>query len=315
MALNDVISPRVVELGKIKIGSLGEERTSRAGGKWRMPQKLDHFVVVGLNRDEKGDLKADTRLMEDLAADGFADPDGKLRRLPIAVLSNDLDDIMQSAFVCYQGKRLLARSDGVTLWKYGDGKDKWFAVPEEHQWTEQHLLAKDSKGNQFFKAHTTFNCTIVSRQAHFGGVYKLRTTSRITAGQLAGSLISLRGITGGILRGLPLQLVIRPMQVAPKGQPSTIYVVHCELLADDFMAIQRLALERAQLEVSNRKALEAAKQEYRALLREPGERETSLEEAEVAQEFHPDAEPEAAPPEDDPLLATLLNGITGEEGT
>lgn len=39
------------ELGKIKIGGVGKERTSQAGGTFRAPVKLDYFVVTTRNRD------------------------------------------------------------------------------------------------------------------------------------------------------------------------------------------------------------------------------------------------------------------------
>ena len=49
-------------------------------------------------------------------------------------------------------------------------------------------------------------------------VYKFRTTSRISASQLVGSLVQLQQLTGGVLRGLPLQLVVRPIRVTPDGK-------------------------------------------------------------------------------------------------
>ena len=51
MALFDIVTPRQVEMGKIKIGGLEEKvRTSQSGNKWRAPLKYDHFVVTTLHR-------------------------------------------------------------------------------------------------------------------------------------------------------------------------------------------------------------------------------------------------------------------------
>ena len=46
MALRDLLVPRVAEIGKIKIGYLGEERQAKGGGTYRQPLKLDRFLVT-----------------------------------------------------------------------------------------------------------------------------------------------------------------------------------------------------------------------------------------------------------------------------
>ena len=113
------------------------------------------------------------------------------------------------------------------------------------------------------------NVVIASAEAKWGGFYKFRTTSRITADQLYGSLVQLRQLTGGVLRGLPLRMAVRPLQVCPDGKPTTVYVVHVELAGADVTAIQRKALEIAQFEVANARQLQAAQHEYRQLLPRP----------------------------------------------
>ena len=125
MSLFDVIKPRIVEVGKLKAGGKNPtERKSAGGGTWRAPEKYDHWIVTTLHRDGKGDLIKDSILMDQLVAEGHADPDGKLRRIPISVMSNELDEIMQSSYLAYAGRRLAARSDGVTLVKFAN-KGKW----------------------------------------------------------------------------------------------------------------------------------------------------------------------------------------------
>ena len=111
MALSDILRPAICELGKVKIGGLGEARKGAGGTDYRLPKKLDHFRIVSLNRDAQGDLAEDKVLMDSLAK--LADSDGKLRQLPIVLLSNDINEVLQASWVWYSGKRCAARSDGV----------------------------------------------------------------------------------------------------------------------------------------------------------------------------------------------------------
>lgn len=282
MSLAKLLAPRVCELGKIKIGGLGDERTGKSGGKYRMPVKYDEFRITTLNRGPDGLLVEDSALMAALPKDA----DGKLRTLPVSLLSNDLEEVMQASYLWYNGKRLAGKSDGETLTVHFDHeKGTWLDKPKVVPWDAKYADIK-VKGVPLFKLHCTLNVVIASQIARFGGLYKFRTTSRITSDQLYGSLVQLRQLTGGVLRGLPLQLVVRPMQVAPNGQPTTIYVVHVELRGADIAAIQARALELAQFEVQNIKQIAATQAEYRQLLAAPDEFADVEEEAEVGQEFH-----------------------------
>ena len=47
------------EIGRIKIGSLGEARTSQGGKTFRLPKKLDHFEVVTRFRGPDGTFTRD----------------------------------------------------------------------------------------------------------------------------------------------------------------------------------------------------------------------------------------------------------------
>lgn len=288
MSLETLLQPRVVELGKIKLGGLGEERTAKSGEKYRQPVKYDHFRIVTLYRGDDGKLVEDDSLMD--ALKDYADKDGKLRRLPISFLSNDLAEILQTQFLWYAGKSLGGRSDGETLTWFNDPKtNKRLADPLTEPWTPEH--EKDKR----WKKHTTLNCVIAAPQARWGGVYKLRTTSVITGDQLYGSLLLLASLTGGILRGLPVRLVVRPMKVAPEGKPTTIYVAHVEMIGNDLAQIQALVLERAKFELSNVRQLAQVQREYRQLLAHPVPLDEE-EEAEIADEFHPPADPAVPAP-------------------
>jgi len=315
--LSDLLRPRVCELGKIKIGGKGDSRkTSDGQGSYRMPVKYDHFVITTMNRTRDDDLIQDSELMAALSE--YADQDGKLRSLPVAVLSNDIEDIVQASWVWYIGKRIAGRCEGETATLFYDAKNRqWLNQPIEVPWDPDWAKPIDDKGTRLWKLHTTLNVVLATKQARWGGVYKFRTTSQITGDQLYGSLLQLKALTGGILRGLPLCMVVRPMQVSPQGKTTTVYVVHLELRGPDFDAIQRLAIERAKFELANASQLQQARIEYRRLLRSPGEGESEVEQADIADEFHTDVEDEPKPPPGpDPLADQLgLNGHAETTGS
>ena len=288
------LKPRLVELGKIKIGKKEDAaRTSQSGKSWRAPEKLDHFLVTTLERDARGDLKNDDSLMAQLAED-HSSPDGKLREIPIAVQSDEIEEILLANWVWYDGKRAVARCDGQNCtWlrdRNGNAIQKTVPCDGEHE-------KLDDKGNRKFKPHGTFHCVIASGGARWGGVYKFRTTSQITIEQLYGCLVHLKSLTGGVLQGLPLSLVVRPMQVAPQGKATTVYVVHVELRGNNLQEVQAQALQLAQYRVAHHRQIAASQAEFRKLLRAPGVDEDDGEQEEVAAEFTgmpPDAEAPAA---------------------
>lgn len=290
MALAQLLQPRICELGKIKIGGLGEKRKSQSGGEYRMPVKHDHFRVTTLQRNKDGDLIEDAALMSSLA--DYADGDGKLRQLPISLLSNDVEEVLQAAYIWYNGKKLAAKSDGTTLTIHFDREKKeWLKAPKSMPWEPRFAEAAGPDGKPLFKLHCTLNVVVASPMARFGGLYKFRTTSRITSDQLYGSLVHLKQLTGGILRGLPLRLVVRPVIVSPEGKTTTVYVVHVELPGSDIAAIQAKALELARFEVTAAKELAAARTEYKRLVCAADQFADDEEEEEVAQEFHPHQQP------------------------
>lgn len=313
--ITDIIPVRVVEIGKIKIGGLGATRTSQTGTTWRLPEKYDHFVVTTMHRNEAGDLLPDAKLMAKLK-DEYADSDGKVRVLPIQVLSDDIDDILQSSYLFYSGRKMAARSDGKSLTRWIDfDKNIWLAEPVDEPWTDAWKNRTDKNGNRIFKLNTIFNCVITASDAKWGGIYRFRTTSQITSEQLVSTLLALKDLTGGVLRGLPLRLAVRPMRVNPlvkgKATSSVVYVVHVELHGADIMSVRQMALNYAKFELENRSAIEHSRIEYKKLLALPGYYENSREHAEVASEFYPDEAETPEVPASDPLAVEL--GITVNE--
>ena len=294
MSLATILRPRICELGKIKIGGKGAEKKSQSGGTYRIPEKHAYFTITTLNRAPNGDLIPDAGLMDSLL-DEYGEHDAQasrkvLKRIPIRVLSSELEDIMQTGYVWYNGKTVGARSDGEKVTFFVNPKSfKPLPTPEVRDWDADTMLAyTDAKGNRLFKLHSIFNCVIASAESRWGGVYKFRTTSTISAEQLYGSLVHLSQLTGGVLAGLPLCMVVRPIQVSPDGKPTTVYVVHVELIGADLLEIQNKALALAENEVKNRQKIQHLKVEYRRLLAPPGH-EDDREAVDVAEEFSPES--------------------------
>jgi hypothetical protein len=309
----------LTELGKIKIGGLGDSRQKAGGGTFRMPRKDDHFTITGTRRNPAGDLEPDHSLMESLVAQGYGDRDGKLRQIPVRVLSDDLENILQTSLVWYGGRTVGARSDGRTVTWFcdpsldGGSFGKRYLQPETSDWEPAMLEWIDPRGNKLFKPHTVFNCVIAAQDARWGGVYKFRTTSQVTLRQLYGSLLHITQLTGGVLVGMPLMLVVRPITVSPEGQATTVHVVHCELRGPDLKQIQQQALEQARFKLEFKEQLHRAQLQYQRLLIAPGT-EPEEEAGEIADEFAPEAEPDVAPVAPAPAHYGLLDDAPPEGG-
>ena len=283
------LQPRVVELGKIKIGGKAAQARQTQGGKeFRIPEKYDHFVITNLDRDDKGDLRRDDNLMAQLVKK-YGSKDGQVRELPIAFLSDDIEDVLLSNYCLYKGRACLALCDGETVTWYVDSTGKSLPEPFSRPCKGEH-----EDRDRGWRPHGTLCCVIASEDARWGGVYKFRTTSIITIEQLYGSLVHIQGLTGGVLQGVPIRLVVRPMQVAPQGKATTVYVVHAELRGPDLSEIQARAVAFAQTRFQHKREMVAAQHEYQKLLSAPGENETPEEAADVAEEFHP---PETTEPD------------------
>jgi hypothetical protein len=316
--LNDIIKSlgdvRVTQLGCIKIGGKGESRPTSGGGTFRLPRKDDHFTITTMNRTASGDLVIDKPLMDQLLEE-HADDDGKLRQIPIRVLSDDIDDILQAQYAWYGRKSCGARSDGKTVTWYccpnpGPKYGTLYKPPIVEPWLEEPMLAmKGTDGKPLFKLHGTFNCVIAAKESRFGGVYRFRTTSLISVKQLYSSLLHVSQLTGGVLIGMPLTLVVRPQQVSPEGKATTVYTVHVELRGRGIMELQQQAVQQMQFMLENKQRMLTAQTEYRKLL---CALESKEEQAAIADEFHPDAQ-ELAPAPDDYLdIEANEGGVTND---
>jgi len=266
------IKPQLAQAGAIKIGRLGDERPKKGGGTFRLPVKLDHFLVVKNTRID-GQLEIDDAVMRALPAD----TDGKVRTIPIVLHSDAIDEVFPTVYAFYKGQKVACRGDGekATQWKFEGNK----RLNENRERQCPCELLDENK----CKPHGTLHCSIVlPGHAIAGAVYRWRTTGIISIQRMIGSLEQILAVVG-TLQNIPLLLKVQPVQVTPQGKTQTVYSCHVELHASDLLAVQQHALEAREA----RKLLGPAV-EIKALLRAPASDDESPEEqAEVQEEFFP----------------------------
>jgi hypothetical protein len=205
-------TPGLTELGKIKIGMKGEARKSKSGSDYQLPQKLDHFIVTGLERDESGNFTRDEAIHK-LIGD-------KPKRIPITLLFDDIFLNFQSRFACYQGTRLYCTGDGEQANR--QGHDEPIQCPCERSDPDYTPTKDRCKMNGVLSV-------IIRGTDTIGGVWKFRTTSYNTIQGITSSLYLIKRITGGPLSGLDLDLVLAPKTAnAPDGTSQKIFVVGIE---------------------------------------------------------------------------------------
>lgn len=287
MIHGDIIKPSLAQAGSIKIGKLGESRVSQSTNQpFRLPQKLDHFVVVSAERDENGDLIVDGGIMASLAANGYADRDGNVRTIPVIVHSDDREEVFRTSLSAYSGSTLLCTGDGRTGQRVDDKTGEVSEVACPCPWY-------GAERGQVCKPHGVFSCSInLPERAIAGSVHRFRTTGTISISQLLGSLITIQEICNreiGTMRGVPLVLRVGPRTVSPGGKKTTVYVVWAELRAESITRAQQAALTAT----NTREALGLTTGPMEALPA-PVAIDDPIDVADVSAEFYPEPEPATA---------------------
>lgn len=289
------IRPSFAEAGKIKIGGLGEERQKRdKSGTFRLPVKLDHFRVTKTTRGKDGQFELDEELMATLPKD----LDNRVRELPCVVHSDEVDEVFPTRYAKYVGRALACSGDGetATLYKIQDGK----RTGE----TEVKACTCSDLAEGRCKANGILHCGIVAPgRAVAGAVHKWRTTSIVSVQQMIGSLLQIKELCGG-LRGLPLVLRVKPVQVQPAGVITTVYCCHMELREADVAKLQQGLIEARRM-----RAVVAGEIPYASVLQLPAAPdEEPDEQADVSDEFYPEGEDPPEPGKGAALLDELRNG-------
>lgn len=258
------LMPAFPELGRIKIGQLGEERTSKGGTKFRLPQKLDHFRVTQRVRGADGQFLLDEEVHKVVGA--------QPTELSVLLIYDDPALNCPSRLNCYQGTRRWCHGNGEQALRM-DAKGIYQArecpcpllmapdqAPENSGKTEFQMIKCKPNGS--------LGVQLPYKQSSVG-VYRFRTTSM----ESIQSILTVQGAvllrTGGILAGIPLRLRLYPATDNTPGGASRSWKVTLDLPLGGWEEVEETARQIMQQRMTSRlsmKAIEArARQQMKAL--------------------------------------------------
>lgn len=203
-----IIKPRLKELYKIKIGIKGNEN---ANGN-RLPQKLDHFVILKNEKDNNNNFLIATNIMSKL--------EKKPRVLPVMLLYNNLEDNFFSSLAYYTRSKLVCSGDGEIAKHYYE-KTKTYI--------ENKCLFTNCK---FFKQGLCkpsgiLKCILLI-DGQIGNAAVFRTHAWNTIKYLTSSIQTLLILSGGNIAGVPLWLSVSPETRIVAGKQRIIFTVSLE---------------------------------------------------------------------------------------
>lgn len=258
------LTPRLAECGKIKIGIKGDTRPGKNGGEYRLPTKLDHFMVTTMDKIND-DFAPDKYIMDKLG--------GNCREIPVRLPYDDPSLNFPTSYAYYDSAACKCRGDGELAMTSDGGVTK--CNPE----TCPYIKEKKCKPNGVLSL-------ILDDAPRVGGVYKFRTTGWNSINNILSSMEFIRGLTNGLLAGLPLMLTLTPKHTVIPGTKTstTIYMVNLEYrgsLQDMVTAIQQTMNTRALMQYSV-KDFEKLAEEALALPEAPDECKS------IVEEFYPE---------------------------
>ncbi len=218
MGMKDVLLT-LQRIGNIKMGFKGEPRQKKGkakGDTYRLPQKLEYFLVTTMDRDEKtDDWIVDEEIMDLLGE--------KPKTIPVYVPYHTIELIFPREYAWWSGSRRHCQGNGQVALRIENEGDE----PVQ-------MGCPCDKLNVVCKPHGILN-VILEASGRIGGVYQLRTTSHNTIKNIVASLNLLKQLTNGPLAGVPLTLTIQSQKAHPKAKPGqkapgqvTIYVAGLE---------------------------------------------------------------------------------------
>lgn len=295
-----VLRPRLAEVGRIKIGGLGEKRRSAQGKDWQLPVKYDHFVITRMEKGQDGNFSRDEDIHR-LVGD-------KPTELKVILLTNRHDLNFRCELAHYQGARCLCRGDGEKAERVANLQTGELTTVE---CPCPNLNATDEKSSKC-KPHGVLSCVLADSNIS-GGVWRFATTSWNTIRNLDSSLKFLGICTGGKIAGVPLILRYYKKQATkPDGSPTTIGIVGL-FYPGNTVALLDNAISNEKKRIGANLQLETLEDQMRKeTLSRPG----PVIDEDEAPEFHPieDEAPEAIPEGTvSPLAAAIAAKIPQEE--
>ena len=260
------LTPRLAEVGKIKIGMLGELRKSKNNKEFRLPVKLDHFLVTTTDKGPDGNFIHDTHVMESLG--------DTPTEIPIRLLFDDIDMNFFTSYQYYHGRKCVCRGDGETaerVHKQGTPKEEIKTIKCDFETCDH---AKKGK----CKVSGILSCSLPASE-YLGGVYRFRTHGWHSVNGILAALQFFQKNTNGVLQGLPLKLKFLKQHTEDHGSVPTVTIV---LDAVELLEMRKLAM----IEDQNRKRLGVDIKQIEAGAAATGFNEDTDDPADIQAEFY-----------------------------
>jgi hypothetical protein len=193
---------RLPRLGKIHLGI----KVQKAGGGPEYPQKTDYFVCPPEVQKVFGEKPKALRIM-----------------FPV----EDTGLFAAQYYKAYSmGRGLLCKGDGVAANMLLDAKTDEMATKDSAN-AEFFEVVCDGKGCEYYGKVCTEVMTLqfLLPDVEGLGVWQIDTGSINSIRNINSSVALIKSIAGHIA-GIPLQLVVEPLEVAPDGKKKTVYVLN-----------------------------------------------------------------------------------------
>ena len=274
-------TPRLAEVGKIKIGMKGKLKKSQGGKEFRLPVKLDHFLVTTTDKGPDGNFIADEHVMKAIGENPT--------ELKIRLLFDDIDLNFFTSYQYYSGRKCVCRGDGESAQRvYNSGKKN-----EEIRTIKCDFETCEFPKKNKCKVSGILSCSLPDSE-YLGGVYRFRTHGWNSVSGILAALQFFQKNTNGVLQGLPLKLKFMKKHTEDHGGVPMVTVV---LDAVELLEMRQLAMEEAD----ERKRLGVDILQIEAKAVEGGFTEDTDDPADVEAEFYPPdgEEPETGTSADD----------------
>jgi len=213
--------PKLAEIGKIKIGGVGEKRKAASGRDYRLPIKFGHFVITKTEKDQHGNFIINKEIMEKLGP--------KPMEIKIELLYDNLELNFLSRFNYYHGHKCFCKGNG--------------EVAERLTATGKKIIVKKKQVNEYKYKEIVCpageceflinnNCkpsgllsVILPQANNIGGVFKFRTTSWNSISNIQSALAFIKTQTGGKLAGIPLKLQLMKKATNEHGNVDVCNIV------------------------------------------------------------------------------------------
>lgn len=281
------ISPRMAEIGKIKIG----EHTGKKVGNTLLPGRLEHFRVTTTEKDkQKLNFLPDESVMAAIGEEPT--------EVPIILPFDDVDMNFQTSYALYAGRQCICRGDGkkADMLFLKDGKTQAYQLLDEDQngdtvqKNERRPIFCDPVNcpNRLPDAKNVIKCKpngrlicIIPASKRLNGYFFFRTTSYNTISFILGAMDDMKEQTGGILRGIPAKLFFFKKNTESHGN---VPVVSIDWDFDEIDKFQKAVVDQRQNRIQYKENIKLL--ESRAM--ESGILEDRDDPADVAREFYPE---------------------------